>query len=231
MEVHKEWTHYANFAIWHSFVNGRDIYKIMPGGKSIYLTKHFDMNENNELFRKWCISERSTYFNSVPKEIGGFTPLHRKSEATRWIYAPVIAPLADVYDVLGQKVEISSIDGDIFETEKGTKILINSNEKEVLNIVIPTGYRGHSEILRFENVDKVVKYHIYESPRGSLGVSECALVIVPKNVQQFKIEFKASGRRVSINHGIMVIERIEGNKWKINKFKFTEYNDLSELDI
>lgn len=86
------------------------------------------------------------------------------------------------------------ISGDLKVTDKGTNILIPSSEKVVYDIFVRCGFRGESrfEILSPEEV-KMLKYFIYSSPRGNIGVSAGALVVADK-ATPLKIKWKKTGR-------------------------------------
>jgi len=85
----------------------------------------------------------------------------------------------------------------IVKTEKGSLVLQPSQEHVVYDFLVPAGYRGDSrfEILAPDTVE-VFKYKEYASPRGNLGISEGALVVVPGNAP-LKYKWFRSGRLYS----------------------------------
>lgn len=235
LEVLNEKTHYSMFAIWYKpkgMGNDREIFQFRLGNYSgkrfVYFTKKFHPESNPIWELKWV----DTYFDFPPKSENGFIPLCRETSGSRWLKSLVLWNLANVF-VYGQKQlnTIHSINGDIYTTEKGTKILIESDNKEILNLVVPTGYRGYSKFKILTPDIEVLKYNIYESPGGNLGISECGLLIVPKNINSLEVEFKKAGRRVNISHGIIKLDKVEENTWSITQFNYDEFMDLKNLDI
>lgn len=84
------------------------------------------------------------------------------------------------------------IQAKIIETEKGTKILKPSSDTFVFDIFVPCGYRGSSSITPISEVEKVIKYYHYKSPRGNLGISEGMLIQASQ--KKIRIKWKRSGR-------------------------------------
>jgi len=83
----------------------------------------------------------------------------------------------------------------IERTQKGSLVLRPSESMMVYNILVQCGYRGHSyfEILSEFSDSDIFRYEVYESPRGSLGVSEGALVNAPDG-EPLKYRWKRTGR-------------------------------------
>lgn len=229
MEVYKKNIHYSNFSIWESKTNDRNIFRIEMGNfkkRFLYLTKRFDPEKNPIWRLEWI----ETYFKYAPSSTLGFNPIISETNSN-WVQSLVIYDLANIVDILGQKNEIKSIYGDIYITQKGTRILVESNDKEIINLVVPTGYRGSSSFkVLTPNID-VIKYYIYESPNGSLGTSECGLIIVPKGIESIEIEFRKSGRRINYSHGIINLKKVSENSWNLTQYNYNEYMDLKNLDI
>jgi len=83
--------------------------------------------------------------------------------------------------------------GKLIKTEKGSLVIRPAENGETGYWIFPVearcGYRGSSEIEVIKPADTVLlKYYVYSSPLGNLGISECALVIT----SSFPIKFHAS---------------------------------------
>jgi len=103
-------------------------------------------------------------------------------------------------------LELPVLDAKIERTPKGSLVLRASNGWRVENIFVACGFRGYSEfeILEPQDVD-VFGYKHYHSPRGNLGISNAALVNVPR-AAVLKYRWKKSGRLYgAANEGINII--------------------------
>lgn len=61
-------------------------------------------------------------------------------------------------------------------TEKGNHVLRPDCKHIAHSILVPCGYRGSSKVW-LEGTDiSEIRYHVYRSPRGSLGIMEGAIV-------------------------------------------------------
>ena len=93
--------------------------------------------------------------------------------------------------VVRQEEEFTIVDWLTYrKTEKGNIVLMPSDNKNstIIYLIAECGYRGSSkiEILTPETAELVFEGAIYDSPRGSLGVSSCGLYKV-KDGAVFKI--------------------------------------------
>jgi hypothetical protein len=79
-------------------------------------------------------------------------------------------------------------------TEKGNYVLIPSENTYIFDIGWSSGYRGKSfyDILEPEKVKGELPYHIYQSPRGNLGVSTYALIV--SDSPTLKVHLSRNGR-------------------------------------
>jgi len=83
--------------------------------------------------------------------------------------------------------------GFIHKTEKGNLVLKPSTEYVTYNIYIPCGYRGGASFKVLSPTPEfIVRYSMYRSPCGSLGVSEGALIVVKGDL--LKVEWRRTGR-------------------------------------
>ncbi len=66
------------------------------------------------------------------------------------------------------------------------------------DLYLPCGYRGGASFTILKSSDEVAvqeaRYYIYKSPLGNLGVSEGAIVSIPKIILPVNIEWSRSGR-------------------------------------
>lgn len=112
----------------------------------------------------------------------------------------------------------------IHTTEKGTKILKPDNEYTTYNVFVQCGYRGGSdfEVLEPANVE-VHRYVVYESPRGAIGESRGALVVV-EGQRPLKVRWYRGGRLYGGPSKGITIYYPNG---KVDRFEDVE--DLDEL--
>jgi len=94
----------------------------------------------------------------------------------------------------------------IKHTEKGNLVLKPSEDHITYNILVPCGYRGGSSFEVIEPKDaEVFEYRVYRSPRGSLGVSHGALIVV-KGQQKIIVKWHRSGRLyAAASQGVTVV--------------------------
>ncbi|MEM4385533.1 MAG: hypothetical protein QXD03_03190 [Candidatus Anstonellales archaeon] len=87
----------------------------------------------------------------------------------------------------------------IIRTQKGTLILIPDSSSWCGSAYIKCGYRGSSHLTlinpRQEDFDVYLRFEIYRSQVGSLGISEGYLFSLNKNISTVvKYEYKRTGR-------------------------------------
>jgi len=82
----------------------------------------------------------------------------------------------------------------IKETARGTRVLVPDENYICYDIYVPCGYRGCSSFKILEPKDaKAYRYSSYRSPRGNLGISFGALVVVSKGTA-LKYSWRRAGR-------------------------------------
>ena len=114
---------------------------------------------------------------------------HGKPSFRLWVSSKLITE-SDIYE--NREVVKFPISALIHKTEKGNYVLRPDNEVTTFDILIHCGYRGRSEIEVVGNNDEQrMFYFVYESPRGSCGVSTGVLVSTKKEVE---IRWARSGR-------------------------------------
>lgn len=79
------------------------------------------------------------------------------------------------------------------KTEKGNLVLKKDEDYRTYMILVPCGYRGSSRIIPASDEAECYYYKYFESGRGALGISEGALISVPKN-SPLVFEWRRSGR-------------------------------------
>lgn len=82
--------------------------------------------------------------------------------------------------------------GKLIKTEKGNLVIRPDEEEKcwIFPVQARCGFRGSSIIELLSPPDaQLLKYYIYSSPRGNLGISEGALVITPKFPVKFHIKY------------------------------------------
>jgi len=79
-------------------------------------------------------------------------------------------------------------------TEKGNLVLKPSERHWTFLLRVPCGYRGSSSLQIESDVEFQKKFEQYHSPRGSLGISEGALVTVREEQLPVKIRWHRTGR-------------------------------------
>jgi len=92
-------------------------------------------------------------------------------------------------------VQVNGSERRIFKTEKGNYVLKPARGWNVFRVGWECGYRGSSEyeiLTPLEEDELVLPYYEYRSPRGSLGVSEYALVSTKKD--RLKVLLTRTGR-------------------------------------
>lgn len=82
---------------------------------------------------------------------------------------------------------------EIQRTVKGSLILRASESRMVYDIFVPCGYRGDSSFTILTEHYNVFKYRIFRSERGSLGISQGALVNAPDG-EPLKYSWERTGR-------------------------------------
>jgi len=99
--------------------------------------------------------------------------VHGRTSFRLWINRKLIEKDRDGNEV----VRILGKGRRIVKTEKGNYVLKPDPNFCVFKVGWRAGYRGWSEYeVLTPNIDLVVPYRIYHSPRGNLGISEYALV-------------------------------------------------------
>lgn len=93
----------------------------------------------------------------------------------------------------------------IEKTPKGSLVLRPAEDTMVYNIFVPCGYRGSSRINILGECYEIFRYYKYSSPRGSLGISEGALVNAPDG-KPLKYKWKRTGMLYGASpEGIMIV--------------------------
>jgi len=95
----------------------------------------------------------------------------------------------------------------IVRTEKGSFVCKPSDDYLVHYIVVPSGFRGSSslEVIRPDNAE-VYPFLIYHSPRGHLGISQGALIVVLASEKVY-VKWRRTGRLYGDpGEGILVID-------------------------
>lgn len=118
----------------------------------------------------------------------------------------------------------------IHRTEKGTLVLRPSQNSVVFDVFIRCGYRGGSNIEVKSDIRNIVPYSIYRSPRGSLGISDGALIEADVSKLPVVIEWHRSGRTYGgPREGVLFLyeDKIE----QIDSVTYEEWQELQkELD-
>ncbi|WP_340691057.1 hypothetical protein [Hydrogenobacter thermophilus] len=140
---------------------------------------------------------------------------HGKVQHILWIAKPLLYE-----DEKGNKrVDIVGVDRRIVKTEKGNFVLRREQGWITYDIGWECGYRGSSsfEILTPLPEDSIVlKYDIYHSERGSLGISTFALVST--RLDRIAVSLKRSGR-------------LYGKPAKTVREYYVEEGEVKERDI
>jgi hypothetical protein len=88
-------------------------------------------------------------------------------------------------------VEFPILNAGVTRTEKGILVLRPALRTIVYNVLVPCGYRGSSSLeVVSPGGAQVYLYEEYSSPRGNLGVSQGAIIVVPLDSIKFKWERK-----------------------------------------
>lgn len=115
---------------------------------------------------------------------------HGKPSFRLWISAKLIIKDERGIEIIKFPVK----DAKIFKTEKGTLILKPNQGTTVHYLFVQCGFRGGSSFKILEPAEhEIYRFYEYESPRGSLGMSTGALVVVNSN-QIVKYKWSKSGR-------------------------------------
>ena len=80
------------------------------------------------------------------------------------------------------------INAGVVRTEKGTLVLRPAQDTVTYNVLIPCGYRGSSYLEVLNPEAQIFLYDEYSSPRGNLGVSQGAIIVVPLGSVQIRWE-------------------------------------------
>lgn len=81
----------------------------------------------------------------------------------------------------------------VVKTEKGSLVLRPAEDKTTYNILVDSGFRGGAELEVLTPGAEVYRYEEYASPRGNLGISSGAIVVVPATAV-LKVQWSRTGR-------------------------------------
>ncbi len=120
------------------------------------------------------------YFVDLGNEI------HDRPSARLWVSGKLVKEGKE-----GPEVELTGKRA-LIRTDKGNWVLKPSQKTFTFLVGWDCGYRGHSTFEIKERTLRILYFREYKSPRGSLGISEFALVCSEK--PELKVQLKRTGR-------------------------------------
>ena len=95
-------------------------------------------------------------------------------------------------DQIKHYLKFPVINAGIVRTEKGTLVLRPTQDTVTYNVLIPCGYRGSSYLEVLNPEAQIFLYDEYSSPRGNLGVSQGAIIVIP--LGSVRVRWERTGR-------------------------------------
>jgi len=145
---------------------------------------------------------------------------HGRTTFRLWVHHSLVAK-----DEEGNAYLEPGTEGRVFQGKHPkTKILRPSPERWIVVVYCPCGYRGSATITPTTPGVEAVKFWEYRSPRGNLGISEGAILVVPANHDAVTVHWERTGRLYGAEpEGTAIVHkdgRIEG----------VEATDLCEIE-
>lgn len=123
------------------------------------------------------------------------------------------------------------VPGVIVETEKGTKVLKYSEDYLTHYIYLEAGFRGGSSLtIHSDDADvKIYRFQVFGSPRGRLGISEGAIICIPRG-ERLIVEGRRSGRLYGApDRGIVIFDESHEKGYKIFEgISLEEYREVQK---
>lgn len=91
----------------------------------------------------------------------------------------------------GYYIELPLKGVEIFQGKSPNSFILKKGEYNLFNFFVPSGYRGRGNFM-IEEKTRLYAYDVYESPRGSLGVSAGAFILTPET--RLTVKWERSGR-------------------------------------
>lgn len=135
------------------------------------------MKEKLSAWRKLSEDGKAFYYMDWGSET------HGKKSFRLWVSSTLLEFQNDVNDVGFIYLPCSGVD--IHTTERGTLIL-KKGEYNLFNIFTRCGFRGRSYIEVLSKAKLILPYWVYHSERGSLGISEGALVLTDSDTVKWR---------------------------------------------
>lgn len=165
---------------------------------------------------KMIVEGKTLYYLDVGKE------LHGRKSFRLYVSSKLVEE-----DEKGAYLRMPRENVDLKVTEKGTRVLIPGN-CYVFDILVPAGYRGGSSIKILSQIKHVLSYKAYESPRGSLGISEGVIVISEE--PKVKFYWERTGRTYGSPKKGIAIMNLDGEVTNIDDATPETLEDLKEFE-
>ena len=149
---------------------------------------------------------------------------HYRTTFRLWVHHKVVTFTDEGAPVLAHGTEGRVDEG----KSDATRILRPDPRYWIAVVFCPCGYRGSSVITPTTSGAHAEKFWRYESPRGNLGVSEGALLVVPTTVDAVTVRWERTGRLYGAPASGTTIVYRDGRVEELPETDLCEIEDLGE---